>query len=320
MDSYGFNKIFRVKNHNYSIRCRHQKNLSRNAAILVALFVTFLWSTSFIIIKWGLKEIPPLTYAGLRYVIAFFCLLPFAFHKEKIREIKSISRKDFLRITALGLLFYTFTQGTQFLGLSLLPSVTVSLLLNFTPLVVAVMGVFILSERPTILQWGGALLFIAGILTYFFPIELSENQTTGIFVMLIGVLANSGSAVLGRSINREGKFSAITITVISMGIGSIIILISGVIFQGIPVISFTTVIYLLWLAVVNTALAFTLWNLTLQKLTAMESSIINGTMLIQIALLAWIFLGESITIKEGIGMLVAAVGAVLVQLKRKKNL
>jgi drug/metabolite transporter (DMT)-like permease len=50
----------------------------------------------------------------------------------------------------------------------------------------------------------------------------------------------------------------------------------------------------------------------------MESSIINGTMLIQIALLAWIFLGETISAKEISGMLIAALGAVLVQLKLKR--
>jgi len=296
------------------------KNITRTASVLIALLVTFLWSTSFIIIKWGLSELPPLTYAGLRYFIAFLCLIPFVFTKNIRSEIKNISRKDFFRLTALGLLFYTFTQGTQFLGLSLLPAVTVSLLLNFTPLVVAVMGIFLLSENPTTLQWTGAVLFVAGILTYFYPVQLSENQTLGITVMLIGVAANSGSAVLGRSINREGKFSAVTITVISMGIGSVIILISGIFFQGMPAISLKTTLYLFWLAIVNTALAFTLWNLTLQKLSAMESSIINGTMLIQIAVLAWIFLGESISAKEGIGMLIAAVGALLVQLKIKKRI
>ncbi|PJC57684.1 MAG: EamA family transporter, partial [Ignavibacteria bacterium CG_4_9_14_0_2_um_filter_37_13] len=51
-------------------------------------------------------------------------------------------------------------------------------------------------------------------------------------------------------------------------------------------------------------------------LTAIESSIINGTMLIQIALLAWYFLGETITIQEGIGMAIAVVGAVLVQMRK----
>jgi drug/metabolite transporter (DMT)-like permease len=48
----------------------------------------------------------------------------------------------------------------------------------------------------------------------------------------------------------------------------------------------------------------------------MESSIINGTMLIQIALLAWVFLDETISPQEAIGMAFAALGAVLVQLKR----
>jgi len=46
------------------------------------------------------------------------------------------------------------------------------------------------------------------------------------------------------------------------------------------------------LAIVNAAFAFTLWNKSLQMLTAVESSIINGTMLPQIAILAWIFLNE----------------------------
>ena len=267
-----------------------------------------------------MSEIPPLTYAGLRYVIAFFALLPFAFKKERKEEIKNLQSRDWLKLIALGFLFYTFTQGAQFMGLSLLPAVTVSLLLNFTPLVVAVMGIFLLSEKPAILQWLGAFLFILGILTYFYPVNLSKNQTLGIIVMIIGVLANSGSAVLGRSINREKKLSAITVTIISMGVGSIIILIAGIIIQGLPAISLKTFLFLLWLAIINTAFAFTLWNLTLRTLTAMESSIINGTMLIQIAVLAWIFIDESISLQEGMGMLVAAAGAFLVQVKRKKAL
>ena len=168
------------------------------------------------------------------------------------------------------------------------------------------------------LQWIGTSFFVVGILAYFYPVDLSTNQTLGISVMVIGVLANSCSAILGRGINRENKISALTVTIVSMGTGSLIMLIGGIFLQGLPAISLTTFLYLLWLAIINTAIAFTLWNLTLQKLTAMESSIINGTMLIQIALLAWIFLGESISIKEGTGMLIAAAGALLVQIKRKK--
>jgi drug/metabolite transporter (DMT)-like permease len=271
-----------------------------------------------VIIKIGLDEIPPLTFAGLRYTIACLCLLPFAFTKSNSSVIKSLRKRDWLNLILLGFLFYAFTQGTQFIGLSLLPAVTVSLWLNFTPLIVAVMAISLISEFPTKLQWFGVVLFILGIFTYFFPVALSVNQESGLIVMTIGVLANSASAVLGRSINRETRINPIVVTIISMGIGSIVLLISGILIHGLPVVSFQNVLYLLWLAVINTALAFTLWNFTLRTLSAMESSIINGTMLIQIAVLAWIFLGEAISFQEGIGMLIAALGALLVQLRIKK--
>ncbi|MCB0749508.1 MAG: DMT family transporter, partial [Ignavibacteriae bacterium] len=104
--------------------------------ILQALFVTFLWSTSFVIIKLGLVEIPPITFAGLRYSLAFLCFLPFILLKRNyVKEIKSLNQVQWKKLILLGLVFYTFTQGAQFLGLSLLPSVTVSLMLNFTPIV-----------------------------------------------------------------------------------------------------------------------------------------------------------------------------------------
>ncbi len=268
------------------------------------------------IIKLGLKEIPPLTFAGLRYFIAFIILLPFIFRKKKIKEIKSLDKKTWQKLILLGIIFYTATQGTQFIGLSLLPSVTVSLWLNFTPIIVALLGIFLISEIPTKQQWIGTILFIVGILVYFFPVSLSSAQTLGLIVMSIGVLANSGSAILGRDINRSGKHHPLVVTVISMGVGAVLLLITGIIVQGLPAINFTTILYLLWLALINTALAFTLWNISLRSLTAMESSIINGTMLIQIALLAWIFLGESISLKEILGMVIAAIGALFVQLKR----
>ena len=295
------------------------KNISGSnfKAILLAILVTFLWSTSFVIIKWGLAEIPPLTFAGLRYFIAFLCLLPFAFSKQNILELKKLNGKMILKLFLLGILFYSFTQGAQFFGLYFLPAVTVSLLLNLTPIIVAVLAIFMISETPSFIQWAGILLFLAGIIIYFYPVMISENEMLGIIVMIIGVLANAMSAILGRDINRSKKITPYTVTLISMGVGSIILLFVGILTQGLPLLSMKNILYLIWLAVVNTALAFTIWNFTLRSLTAMESSIINGTMLIQIAILAYFFLGEEISFKEGIGLFVAGGGAILVQLKIK---
>jgi drug/metabolite transporter (DMT)-like permease len=291
---------------------------NRVIPILQALLVTFLWSTSFVIIKWGLVEITPINYAGLRYFTAFLCFLPFLLKRKYFIEIKRLKFNQIKKLILLGLIFYTVTQGAQFLGLSMLSSVTVSLMLNFTPLVVAVMGLFLINEKLSVLQWIGSSIFIIGILTYFLPISLAGNKGIGLVVMFIGVLANAGAAVIGREINRSGSISPFVVTFISMGAGAVLLLISGFVLEGSPAINMKTGIYILWLAVINTAFAFTLWNLTLRSLTAIESSIINGTMLIQIAILSYYFLAEDISIQEGIGMVIAAAGVVLVQIKRKK--
>ncbi|NQT65265.1 MAG: DMT family transporter [FCB group bacterium] len=285
--------------------------------ILQALLVTFLWSTSFILIKKGLQEIPAITFAGLRYGIAWLFFLPFILFTKYKTEITKLSIIQWRKLILLGLIFYTFTQGAQFLGLKYLPSVTVSLMLNFTPIIVAVLGIFLLNEKPSALQWMGTALFLIGIFTYFFPVVLVGNRAFGLAIMGFGVLANAGSAIIGRDVNRSKKIHPIIITFVSMGIGAAILLAVGFSTNGLPTISGRNWIYLFWLAGINTAFAFTLWNHTLRSLTAMESSIINGTMLIQIAILAWIFLGETITLQESIGMLFAAIGVVLVQIKKK---
>ncbi len=288
-------------------------------AVLQALLVTFLWSTSFVIIKWGLADIPAITYAGLRYFLAFMCFLPFIFKRKYVEEIKGLTSRQWRKLVLLGVVFYTLTQGTQFLGLSLLPAVSVSLMLNFTPLIVAVMGIWFLNESPTRLQWSGAVIFILGIVFYFFPVSFEGNQGLGLLVMTFGVLANSGSGILGRDVNRTRDISPVVITFISMGVGATLLLLIGLLYSGVPAISLQNWIYLLWLAVINTAFAFTLWNHTLRSISAMESSIINGTMLIQIGFLAWFFLDEKITTQEGVGMMIAALGATLVQLKPRTS-
>ena len=49
----------------------------------------------------------------------------------------------------------------------------------------------------------------------------------------------------------------------------------------------------------------------------MESSIINNTMLFQIALLAWAFLGEGLNWQNILGMILAGMGTLLVQLRKR---
>jgi drug/metabolite transporter (DMT)-like permease len=101
-----------------------------------------------------------------------------------------------------------------------------------------------------------------------------------------------------------------------MGIGSIVLLAFGIAAQGIGTLSLGDWAIIAWLAVINTAFAFTVWNNTMQTLTAVESSIINSLMMPQIAILAYFFLGETLTIKEILGLVLVGVGVLVVQLRK----
>ncbi len=103
------------------------------------------------------------------------------------------------------------------------------------------------------------------------------------------------------------------LTALSMAIGSAVLLAGGVLLEGVPRPDGRGWLIVAWLAVVNTAFAFTLWNHTLRTLTAVESSVVNNTMTIQIAVLAIVFLGEQLGPMQLLGLVLAAVGAAVVQ-------
>ena len=61
---------------------------AHTTTILLAVFITFLWSTSWVLIKFGLKNnLPALSFAGLRYFTAFLCLTPIVLTSPKERAV-----------------------------------------------------------------------------------------------------------------------------------------------------------------------------------------------------------------------------------------
>jgi drug/metabolite transporter (DMT)-like permease len=290
-------------------------------AVFQAVFVTVLWASSWVLIKFGLQaSLPALTFAGLRYTLAFLCLMPFVVLNPLHRStIRSFTRADWARLALLGIVYYTLTQGSQFLSLVYLPAAMVSLLLNLTPLVVGLFGIAFLHEHPSSGQWVGIALTILGVVLYFFPVNAAELHVFGLLVALAGVLTNAASSVLGRQANRLANSSPLVITFVSMGIGSILLLVVGIMFQGLGALDLESWLLIAWLAIVNTAFAFTLWNHTLRTLSAVESSVINSLMMPQIAVLALVFLGETLTGKEIVGLILVSVGVIVVQLQKSRS-
>lgn len=285
----------------------------RTKAIFQALLVTLLWSISFVLIKTSLNEIPPLTFAGLRYSMAVFFLLP-GFFKQK-DQVRTLSGRDWRQLILLGLIFYAVTQGGQFLSLAHLPAITFSLILNFTTVVVALIGIVGLREYPSGLQWVGICVFLAGVLIYFATAGLSAGEPIGFILAAITMVANAAAGLLGRGINREKRIPPILVTTISMAVGAVVLMAAGLATEDWPHLNWQNILVIIWLGAVNTAFAFQLWNRSLQHLSAVESSIINNTMLIQIAVLAWLFLDETLNGVEILGLALAAAGIFLANIK-----
>lgn len=290
-------------------------------AVFEALLVTFLWATSWVLIKRGLAHIPALTFAGLRYSLAALCLFPFTLASARRRALHRRPRREQARLVALGLVVYTLTQGAQFGALAQAPAVSVSLILSFTPVIVMLVGGILLAEAPTAIQCGGVMLGVAGALIYFAPYTFTSTSggRAGFTAAAIATGANAAAALLGRSVNRTSVVSPLAITSVTMAIGGPPLLVIGVLTEGMPSLRFSDLAIVGWLALVNTAFAFSLWNHALRTLSATESSAINNTMLAQIAVLAWLLLGERLDVRSGIGVLLVAAGSLAVQVRHLRG-
>jgi drug/metabolite transporter (DMT)-like permease len=296
----------------------------RSAAVLQALFVTFLWSTSWVLIKIGLEDLDlePLSFAGLRYALAALVLLPFGVAAIRARSRQSTAEDRpegplIARVGLYGILFIAVAQGAQFAALAVLPASAVSLVLSSIPAWVAILALRGHAERASGGQVAGIALLSLGALLYFGPFDIPAGAALGFAAAGICVAASAVSSHLGRGLARDaiGRLGGpLGLTAVSMAIGAVALLAVGVVLEGWPRMDATGWLIIGWLAVVNTAIAFTLWNHTLRTLTAVESSVISNTMTIQIAILAVIFLGERLGALQVIGLVLAATGAVVVQL------
>ena len=294
---------------------------TRIVAILQALFVTVLWSSSFVIIKFGLEDIPPLTFAGLRYSIASLILVMLILAQPKMRSsLMGRSRRWWGMLFLYGCIYITATQGTQFLGLFYLPAITFSLLLNLTPIIVLLTAIPMLGEKPSMIESVLVFLGIFGVILYFYPLDFIGVSILGLIIGLISLVANSASALIGRAINRAKDTPSLVVTGVMMSVGSVFLMLFGLTTEPISPLSFTSWFYILWLAVANTALAFTLWNRAMRVLRAVDMTLINSTMMPQIVILSFIFLAEYPEPLDWIGLILLAISVGAVQYLQTKRM
>ena len=292
----------------------------RHRALVAALAVTVLWSSSWVIIRVGLRQdrLPPLTFAGLRYVTAAAALwVAVALSRPARGQLAGLTRRRVGHLAMLGLVFYALTQGAQFVAIDSQPVATTSVFLTLTPLVVGLTSGRLLSERLGRAQAAAAVLVPAGAVAYF--TGTLGVTSAGLAACVVALAANAGGSLLGRGINRDATTTPLVTTTVSMTTGATVLLAAGAGAEGWPALSWQAVAIIAWLAIINTAVAFTLWNFSLRHLTAGESSVVNNAMMPQIALLGWLFLSEPPAPWQWAGMLLVSAGVAIGQ-HRQSNM
>jgi len=117
---------------------------------------------------------------------------------------------------------------------------------------------------------------------------------------------------------RAQKVDTLALTAIPLALGGGLLLLIALPLEGLPHASPQTWGLVLWLAAVNTALGYVLYNHSLQVLTAFEMNVMLNLSPLWTAIMGWFLLNERLTVLQWIGMLVVLLGVALVQRPRKK--
>lgn len=286
---------------------------SRPLALLEALLVSMVWASSFILVKIALAELGPLTIGGLRYFLGFTCLLPFL-----RRRSFSLARAQWLRMAILGFSSYTLANGAMFWALRYLPATTGSFLMSLITVTVLFGGALWLREIPNRLQTLGICIVLAGMALFFSP-GLKPGEPVGLAILILSLFGFTLFGLLSRVAAVDRQVDTLTLTALPLAIGGGLLLAIAVPLEGLPGASPRTWGLVLFLAAVNTALGYVLYNHSLQTLQAFEMNVLLNLSPIWTALLGWILLAEVLTGPQWAGMFVVFVGVLLVQKRNYKK-
>jgi len=284
-------------------------------AVIEAVIVNLLWASTFIFVKISLREMGPLTIGGLRYFLGFLVLVPFLL---KSKKRKRISNKEWRNLAIIGISSYTLANNAMFWSLIYLPATTVSFMMGLITLLVFISGVIWLKELPNRLQFSGILLTLIGT-GMFFSVGLKPGEPLGILLAGGSLICFTIFGVMGRNTARARSVDTRSLTAFPLAIGGGLSLLIAIPIEGFPHASIQTWGLIAWLAVVNTSLAYMLYNHSLQILTAFQMNVLLNLAPIGTAVLGWFLLGEQLNLLQFIGIVVVIVGASLVQVRNSSE-
>lgn len=289
------------------------KKHPRLFAIAETLLLALILGSTLVVSRLALHFLGPLSLTAFRYLFAFLILVPFMPHRNLFGRW---TPRTWLMLLLIGVSFYVLGNGALILGLRFLSATTDGLLLNLVPLLVLVAGVIWLKEMPTYMQLVGVVIVVLGGILFFSP-GLSAGEPLGLAIVTVGLLGNAAYGLLGRTLAREGRVDTLSLTAIPLALGGLLLLPFALLIEGVPTFIPQAWGMVVFLAVINTAIAYVLYNHALKVLAAFELSVILSINPLITVLWSWLLLGERLQSLQILGMAVVVIGVALVQANQR---
>ncbi|RAN80737.1 DMT family transporter [Bacillus sp. SRB_331] len=279
-----------------------------------------IWGGMYVVSKYVLDFIPPLTLVWLRFIIAFVVLYAILKTTEKKQKKKvTIHKKDWLLFAWIGFIGYFISITCQFIGTKLSDAHTGSLVTSATPAFMVIFAALLLKEKLTARRLLSTIIATIGVI-----IVIGWDIEIGSY--FIGTIILVGAAITWALLSiyvkiASARFSSLIITTHAIFF-SLFFITPCMVWelQSSPIehINMYVLLGVLYLGIVSTAGAFFLWNKGLELMDASISSLFFFFQPIVGSLLGWLLLNETLNSNFFIGGILIICSVIITTFEKQK--
>ncbi len=272
-----------------------------------------VWGLSFVATRYAVREIPPLTLAFLRFLVALVVLWPWV--RRSLRRIDP-TRAERRDLFLMGLFGVTLAFVFENLGLARTTAAHGSIIVATTPIATAAFEAARDRRLPGPVAIAGLVLAMVGVLLIVGGDASGEAGLIGDLLMVGTVIVWVAYGFLTLRMSRRFPVGAITNVAILWGVVTLAPLaLAELAITGIPRPSPGALAAVVALGVLCSALAYVAWNqaLTVLGVTA-TNSLIYGIPVVAVIGAVWL-LDEPLTVEIVIGGILVLAGLVAANLR-----
>ena len=279
--------------------------------LLVWLILCVIWGTTWIFIKRGLDDLPPVSFAALRFTVACLLILPVLW-RWKIPFPKG--RAAWIIIFITGFLQFFFNYGLLFWGEQHITSGLAAVLQATIPAFGLILARIYVGESITGLKIVSILLGLLGI-SVIFREQLTLNGQMaflGSLAVVVGAFGASYASVLTKA--KGQNLHPASMVFGQMLVGHIPLWFVGLSVEGSPLAfrwTWKAVVCVLYLAIMGSIIAFWLYYWLLTKIDVTRAMMIAFVTPL-VAVIIGGFFGEKLGLQTLLGGLLILLSVFLI--------